>query len=368
MERPRVLILVTLAEVGGAQTYVTSLLPALTERYDVTVAAWGPGPLRAAAEEAGATYVPLRHVRRALHPVHDVLGLLELVRLIRRVRPHIVHTNSSKAGVLGRLAAAVARAPVRIFTVHGWAFKAHHGSAARLYLWADRLVRPLTTRIVCVAESERTLGLQAHTCTAAQSVVIRNAVDVHSAQVSPLAGTVPLLLSVGRLKEPKDFVTLVRAVGRIRGDVRLKVLGDGPDREAIEAEIDACGVRERIEVAGEVSDVRDQLAEADGFVLSSRSEGLPMSILEAMAAGLPVVATRVGGVPELVADGETGLLVDAGDEVALAAALQRLVDDADLRRRLGRNGRDRALAEFDMAHFLREHLELYERVLAAGAR
>ncbi len=109
-------------EIGGAQTYLAQLLPALTEEFDVTVAAWGPGPMRAAAEAAGATYAPLQHVRRPISPVQDALGLIELIRLCRRIRPQIVHANSSKAGILGRLAAWIARVRHASFTAHGWAF------------------------------------------------------------------------------------------------------------------------------------------------------------------------------------------------------------------------------------------------------
>lgn len=360
--RPRLLILITLAETGGAQAYVAHLLPALVERFDVTVAAWGPGPLRDAVERSGATFVPLLHVRRALHPVHDLLGVVELYRLCRRLRPAIVHANSSKAGVLGRLAAFLARVPARVFTVHGWAFKAHHGLASTIYLWADRAMRPLTTAIVCVAEGERRIGLERGTCTERQTVVIRNAVEPGPA--AALAGEPPLLVSVGRLKEPKDFSTLVRALARL-DDVphRALVAGDGPDREALEAEIAELGVA--VELPGERRDVPELLAGADAFVLSSRSEGLPISILEAMSAGLPVVASAVGGVPELVVDGETGLLVPPGDPEALADALGRLLGDAELRRRLGAAGRERAEREFGLERFRREHLELYERLLAA---
>ena len=125
---PRVLILITLAEPGGAQTYVADLLPALAGRFDVVVAAHGDGPLRTAARDAGVRFVGLRHVRRPLHAVRDPLGLLELVVLMRRLRPDIVHANSSKAGVLGRLAAVLAGVPIRIFTVHGWAFSAYSGT------------------------------------------------------------------------------------------------------------------------------------------------------------------------------------------------------------------------------------------------
>ncbi|HVM69821.1 MAG TPA: glycosyltransferase family 4 protein [Gaiellaceae bacterium] len=360
--RPRLLLLITLAEIGGAQTYVAQLLPALTARFDVTVAAWGPGPLRDAALRSGATYVPLRHVRRALHPVHDALGLLELYRLCRRIRPAIVHANSSKAGVLGRLAAWLAGVPVRVFTVHGWAFKAYSGIASTLYLWADRAMRPLTSAIVCVAEGERRIGLERGTCTAERTVVIPNAVP--EAPQAPLEGSPPLVVSVGRLKEPKDFSTLVRALAELREvPHRAVVAGDGPDRPALEAERDELGVR--VELSGERDDVPALLAAADVFVLSSRSEGMPMSILEAMAAGLPVVASAVGGVPELVVDGETGLLVPPGDADALAAALRLVLEDADLRRRLGSAGRERAQRAFGLERFRREHLALYERLLAA---
>jgi glycosyltransferase involved in cell wall biosynthesis len=141
------------------------------------------------------------------------------------------------------------------------------------------------------------------------------------------------------------------------------IVGDGPDRAQVEAEIRRLGLAERVELAGERDDVPQLLAASDVFVLASRSEGLPVSVLEAMAAELPVAASAVGGLAELVDDGETGILVPAGDEVALAEALRRLVADPELRRKLGAAGRARAEAEFDLAEFRRAHLELYHRQL-----
>lgn len=359
--RPRLLLLITLAEIGGAQTYVMSLLPALTERFDVTVAAWGPGPLPEAARAAGAEYIPLRYVQRSLHPLRDLAGLVELVRLCRRIRPEIVHANSSKAGVLGRAAATIARVPVRVFTVHGWAFKAHHGPAARVYLWADRLMRPLTTATICVAESERRAGLDAGTASADSLVVIPNAVDATGFRQARLDGEPPLILAVGRLKEPKDFPTLARALRRLEpGSFQAQIAGDGPDRDQLEQLLPPGAV-----LLGDRDDVPELLGGADVFALASRSEGMPMSILEAMAAGVPVVASAVGGVPELVGDGETGLLVPAGDDEALADALRRLLEDPGLRRRFGEAGRARALGRFDVGAFRRAHIELYERLLDA---
>jgi glycosyltransferase involved in cell wall biosynthesis len=362
--RPRILIIITLAEVGGAQSHVSALLPALTSEFEVVVAAHGPGPLRDVARAGGARFIGLRHVRRALHPWHDALGLGEVMWLVRRLRPDIVHTHSSKAGVLGRVGATMANAPVRMFTAHGWAFLAYEGWARRLYLWADRLMARVTNVVVCVSERERSEGLRARTCRSDRTVVINNAVDVQAAPRAPLAGDPPRVISVTRFKAPKDPLTFVRGLAELApGSFRATLVGDGPDAPTVAAAVDTAGLKEVVELAGERSDVPTLLAQADVFVLTSRSEGLPMSLLEAMAAGLPVVASAVGGVPEAVVDGETGLLLPPNDPGALAAALRTLLDDANLRRRLGAAGRTRALSLFNLPRFQEAHVNLYHDTL-----
>lgn len=367
--KPRVLIVITLAEVGGAQSYVIDLLPRLAREFDVTVAAHGPGPLAAAAASAGARYVPLRHVRRPVSPFRDLLGLVELWRLCRRLRPDVLHANSSKAGVLGRLAAALAGVPVRVFTAHGWAFKASAGRSASLYLAADRTMRRLTDAVVCVSDEELRSGLAAGTCTSDGAVVIRNGIDAGSTREAVHAERAPVrVVSVGRLAAPKDFRTLLEAVASLeRGRIRLTVLGDGPLRSELEGDVRRLGLDGAVELPGEVDDVRARLAAFDVFALSSRSEGLPISLLEASAAGLPVVASRVGGVPEVVDDGVSGFLVPAGDAGALAERLDALCDDVELRARLGRAGRERVAREFSLERSRDRHVELY-RGLLAGRR
>ena len=173
------------------------------------------------------------------------------------------------------------------------------------------------------------------------------------------------LVTVGRLQAPKDAITLVRALAAVHGSpFETVVVGDGPDRPAVEEEVRRLGLERAVELVGERDDVPELLATADLFVLSSRSEGLPLSILEAMAAGLPVVASRVGGIPEVVVDGETGLLVPPGDPQRLADAVERLLADPSLRRRLGEAGRRRVAEHFDLASVQRAHLDLYRRELA----
>jgi glycosyltransferase involved in cell wall biosynthesis len=362
--KPRLLLVITLAERGGAQSYVASLLPAVAERYDTTLAAHGHGPLSEAASAAGVEFVSLRHVRRALNPCRDVLGLVELLTLIRRRRPDIVHASSSKAGILGRLAAWLAGVPIRIFTVHGWAFAAYAGLPGRLYRVAERSMLPLTSATICVAEYERRVGIAAGACRAEQTVVIPNAVQVSGLPRAGRYGGVVELISVGRLRAPKDFITLARALARLERDsFRATLVGDGPDRSMIEAELEVLGLRDSVRLLGDRSDVPRLLAEADVFVCSSRSEGMPVSIIEAMAVGLPVVASAVGGVPEMVDDERTGLLVAPGAAPALADALARLIGDRALREQMGRAGRTDALQRYDLPPFRRAHLELYARLL-----
>jgi len=361
-------MLITLAEVGGAQSYVAALLPVLSERFDVTVAAHGAGPVREAAEALGLRFVALRHVRRPISPWRDALALAELVRLLRRERPDVLHASSSKAGVLGRVAAWATGVPIRIFTVHGWAFSAHTGIASALYERAERAMRPLTTVTICVAESERAAGIATRACDPERTVVIRNGVDADVTVTTSMDGAVPTVVAVGRLQRPKDPVTLARALGRLRASFSAVIVGEGPERQRLEAEIRRLGLERAVVLAGDRSDVADLLARADIFVLSSTSEGMPLSILEAMAAELPVVASAVGGVPEAVEDGDTGLLVPPQDPVPLAAALERLLADPALRRRLGASGRARVREHFGLEAFQQAHVDVYRRELVRRGR
>jgi glycosyltransferase involved in cell wall biosynthesis len=363
--RPRLVFLVTLAETGGAQTYVASLLPALVGTFDVVVAAHGDGPLREAAGSAGAQFVSLHHVRRPISLWREPLGLLELLRLLRQVHPDLVHVNSAKAAALGRLAAWLAGVPIRVYTVHGWAFLAHRGLVAVAYRWVERALRPLTTVTVCVSENERRAGLAARACDEETTIVIRNGVSPRSVGGAERGSAPRRLVMVGRLQAPKDPITLVRALGLVRGpDYEALLVGDGPERALVEEEIARLGIGSAVRLLGERTDVPELLAEADVFVLSTRSEGLPLSVLEAMAAGLPVIASNVGGIPELVLDGVSGVLVPPGDPGALAEAIERLLEDPSLALRLGEAARRRVAESFELKSVQEAHLALYRRMLA----
>lgn len=362
--RPRLLILVTLAEAGGAQTFAGALAEGLRDRYEIEVGAHGPSG--ALVETCERLEVPFHHIqglRRSPHPWHDVEAAIEIRRLVERIEPDLVQVNSSKAGVVARLALAHTRIPV-VYVVHGWAFR-RRGMGSTLWAAAERATARLAHAIVCVSHQDRLAAETRRIAPHDLLHVIHNGVAVFERPL--LRGRWPerpLLLCVARLAPPKDLPLLLDALAEPGLEAwRVRIIGDGPDRGAIEAKRDSLGLGDRVELLGERRDVPAQLIGADAFVLPSNSEGLPYSILEAMGAALPVVASNVGGIPEEVVEGTTGLLVPRGDRRALSLALRRLDQDGSAARRMGIAGHARVRAEFSIEAMINSYDALFRALL-----
>ena len=362
---PRLLVVVTLAEAGGAQTFVATLVAGLRGEYEVEVAGHGAGG--ALVDACAAMDVPFHHVRHLVrdpHPYHDAAAVRELRGLTRRIAPDVVQINSSKAGVLARL--AVARLGVKtVFTAHGWAFSGRGGASGAVYTTAERAVAPLSDAIVCVSNHDLQLAHDRHIKPRGELHVIHNGVDVSG--LMPYrrpAGERLVLGCTARLAPPKDLITLQEALAR-PGCERweLRVFGDGPDRPQIEARRDELGLGDRVTLLGNRDDVPEQLADCDAFALISDWEGLPYSILEAMAAGLPVLATRVGGIGDLVVPGETGALVPARDPGAAGAVLAAWAADAALLTPLGVASHARARDAFSRERMVSRYDALFRSLL-----
>ena len=358
-------MIATLAEAGGAQTFAAMLVAGLGDGYRITVAAHGPeGALADACRSQG---IPFRHVERLVRnpsPRDDLAAIGELRALVREERPDLVQLNSAKAGALARLAMARMRIPV-VYTVHGWSFSGRHGLDGTAYLAVERACAPLTTAVVCVSRFDHDLALRRRAVPGRRLRVIHNGVPVPPAP--PGRGPWPerpVLVSVARLAPPKDLGLLLEALARPEAAAfDLRVVGDGPEGEALAERGRALGLEDRVTFLGERDDVPAQLAAADAFVLPTRWEGLPYSILEAMAAGLPVVASRVGGIPEEVVDGTTGLLVPRDDAAALAGALAELGADGAKARALGRAGHERARQAFSREAMVERYDRLFRSLL-----
>lgn len=372
--RPKVLLLVTLSDWGGAPHAVSLLAGYLQREYDVTVACGAGGELvrRLAGDDVRIVSIP--ELARTPHPWRDLRAFLRLVRLMEREHFQIVHAHSTKAGLLGRLAARLAGVPVVLFTAHGWAFTDGRPWWTRWPLvLVERLGAALSTKIICVSHHDRDLAVRSRIAPSGRLVTIRNGADPErfgrrdGGRVRHALGirAEPVVTFVGRLAPQKDPVGLLEAFGALSGGT-LMMVGEGPLREAVERRIRETHLKQRVILLDPRPDVAGLLAASDIFVLPSRWEGLPFVIIEAMMSGLPVVATRVGGVPELVEDGLTGVLVPPGDPKALEHALARLLSDPRLRRRMGAAGGAKALREFRLDRMISETSHLYEELVAAA--
>jgi glycosyltransferase involved in cell wall biosynthesis len=367
----KILYVITAAEFGGASLHVLQLMEHMAKQgHEVGLVAAPESRLMEKAKALGVKIFSNPHFVRPIRPWKDFRALWPVFQAIRAFDPDIVHAHSTKAGYAARFACAILRKRV-IFTAHGWAFTEGRGLMARkLLALAERLAAKITLKIICVSRHDRELALQWKVARPEQLVVIHNGIDPEpflEADGASLRKELelhdePVLTFVGRLAPPKDPLTLIDAVKRLSKGILL-VVGGGELRSQVESHITENHLEKRVKLLGQRSDIPQILEASDVFVLSSRWEGLPYTIIEAMMAGLPVVATKVGGVPELVENGVTGFLVPPKDPETLAQALQKLIEDPELRKRMGRAGREKALREFTLDRMLHETERVYREVL-----
>jgi glycosyltransferase involved in cell wall biosynthesis len=362
-----VLVVITRAEAGGAQVHVRDLVLGLADRFTITVAVGEDGFLVEALRAGGVDVRVVPALQREIAPKADRAALADLRALIRAVKPDLVHTHSSKAGILGRLAARLEGVPA-LHTAHAWSFS--DGIAWRrkaVTVPVEALVGRVTDRFVVVSEADREVGTRWRVARPAQVRVVHNGVADSALRADPGAAGPPRLTMVARLAAPKQPVLLLEAFAAVGGDARLDLVGDGPDRPAVEAAVARLGLGDRVTLLGNRRDVPALLARSQVFALISRQEGFPLAILEAMRAGLPVIASDVGGVSEAVEPGRTGLLVPRDDRAALTDALRRLLGDPDARREMGGAGRAAFEARFTLCRMLDATAAVYSELIPASS-
>ena len=367
----RVLHVITRSEWGGAPRIVELL----AEGTDADVAvACGPGGRL--IDELRANDIPVFEQPRLdsdPDPVADARAFLDLLGLLRRESFDLVHCHSTKAGLLGRLAAAATNTPC-IFTVHGWGFyNTEYGWVAPVIARGERLLARLTDEIVCVSRNDfeqgRRRGITSYTATE----VIHNGVRPLSfpddrtrlADVCDLDPNVPVIGAIARLAPQKKPLTILRTAKRLedRGQsVQTILVGSGPlmddcERYVTEHDLDD------VYLLGFQEDALDMLPDLDVFLLPSRFEGFPLTVLESLHAGVPLVAYDVGGVAEAIDHGKTGFIVPAGDHDAFVEHVERLLGDDELRSQLSARARTTARSEFSAERMVADYKRVYERVL-----
>lgn len=359
-----VLHLITDLTTGGAQTALLRLVERLDRSRFLPAVACLYGSDGAIARQMRALGVPVTDLGMTAKWHWDAFW--RFYRLLRRERPAILHTWMFHANIPGRLLGRLAGIPIVVSSERTM------GQEARWRYRLDRLTAPLADRVVCVSQpvadfAVRNVGLPAH-----KIAVIPNGLDLQAFEGLPtrqearaalgLPAGQPLVGVVARLTPVKRLDVLLQALAALP-EAGAVLVGDGPQRAQLEALSRELGLADRVHLAGHQDDVRPWLAALDVFALSSDWEGLPNAVLEAMAAGLPVVATAVGGTPEVVVNGATGLLVPPNNPPTLAQAIAALLRDPELGGRMGKAGRERVAQHFSVEQMVRQTERLYEELL-----
>lgn len=354
----RIQYIIATLDRAGAEGQLAALLTRLDrERFEpnLTVLTRG-GPHEEELTAAGIPYEILGK-RSKLDPAL----VFRVAARLRRFRPQILHTWMFTANAFGRAAAILSRVPIRVTSeraVDTWKTWPYH--------FTDRLLAPWTTCTVANANSVREFVNEKSRLPLQRIRVIPNGVDYKRFEPRRHErGEEVVFCSIGRLTLQKRMDLIIRAIGKLRdrgANCRLNIVGQGPLKEELQALIDELQLAGAVELCGVFEDVREILNASDVFVLSSDWEGMPNVVLEAMASGLPVVATAVDGSTELVATDQTGLLVPAGDIDALATSMQRLAESAEMREQFGKAGRQRTETEYSMERMVERYEELYEEL------
>ena len=371
--RIRVLLAITRLELGGAQRVVLHTARELDRRIFDVALCWGPGDLL--DDEAAAIQdlecIPVPTLVRPVAPISDLRALFSLRSAVRSFQPQIVHTHSSKAGILGRLAARLEGVST-VHTVHGFGFTPLQSVPTHFFFRsAEKTMAQFTDHFVTVSETDRSRGIEMGLFPPDKATVIRAAIDIERFRAAidgeavrerlgvPVG--VPMVTQIGNFKPqkaPLDFVRVAAAVHAEHPEVWFVMVGDGPLRGPAERLACELGVADRMVFSGWWNDVPGLLAATTISVLTSRHEGLPCSVVESLAAGVPVVATAVDGTVEVVRSENNGLLVPAGDIAALARSVDRLLTDPVLRERMAAAARE-GLEEFDRDLMVRQQEDLY---------
>ena len=382
----RVLRVIARLNMGGPALHVTYLARGLASRgYETTLIAGdvarGEESMAFVADRAGVEVVRLPGLSRELSPIRDAVAAWRVARIIRRVRPDIVHTHTAKAGAVGRMAALLAgtRRPVVVHTFHGHVLRGYFGRAGTLLFRAiETALARATDRLIAVSPEVRDELVALHVAPRGKFSIVRLGIELEPrvrfegdpAEVRRRHGIPAEKFVVGwfgrmtAVKRTDDLLTMLAGV-RERGiDALLLLVGDGDDRERLEQRAHDLGLARSCLFVGYQEDVAPWYAVCDTVVLTSASEGTPVTIIEALAAGRPVVATRVGGVPDVVDEGETGFLVRPGDTHALAERIQILARDPERRAAMGAAGRERTLSRYAVERLVDDMDALYRELLA----
>ncbi len=377
--RKKVLFTITKSNWGGAQRYVYDLATSLPkDEFDVVVALGGNGVLKERLKQTDIRVIPIHSWQRDIAFMRDFKSFFEILRVIRSEKPYVVHANSSKAGGITALSARMTQVPIIIFTAHGWPFNDPVGFLNRCVRWFFSWATSLLSHYTIVVSEHNYKQGRRMPFTKRKMRMIHNGIQrapfidrtsSRQALIEKLLlqgqSGIFLVGSVGEMNKNKNLGSVVRAIARARNqqpkiDFRLCIIGDGEERPALTDLIRKLSLQDIVYMIGGVP-AAEYLPGFDTLVMPSKKEGLPYVILEAGSAELPVIATKVGGIPEIIKDGEEGILVPPDADQMIADSLCALAQDTGKRTRLGQNLSEKISREFSIEKMLTKTQSLYRK-------
>ncbi len=377
MQRINLLYVITKLELGGAQKQLLSLIDHLNkEKFRPFLFTAKDGLLIPEASSInGLTIKKSRWLERPISPLKDLLALIEIYLFIKKNNIGIVHTHSSKAGILGRLAARLTKVKIIVHTVHGWSFNDYQPNGERLFfIWLERLSAQFTDKLIVVSNYDKQKGLDNRIGKENQYSLIRYGIEYAEFGIKDQNIRRELGINTNDLvvcmvscfkpqKSPQDFIRLAFLVNKALPDARFLLVGDGILRKKIERLIRKFNLEKQVTLTGWRRDIPRILSAIDVFVLTSLWEGLPTSALESMASSKAIVSTHTGGVAEIIVEGKVGFLVLPGDINKMSERLVVLLKDNNLRMQMGQNARESLNFDFALTNMIDNSQNLYENLI-----
>jgi len=381
--KKKILYIVTQAEWGGAQKYIFDLATNLANNFDITVATGSSGQSQELLNQLqvqGIKTVVFKHIKREIYPCQDLMAIREITHFLKQNKFDIIHLNSSKAGVIGAIAGRISKTPKIIYTAHGWVFEEQLPFYKRwLYLLMEKLASQLRDTTIVLSEKEKNIALKNKTAKQKSLFVIPNGIDLEKIKFlgkeearqeilrfaklaqNDIKKDAFLIGTIANFYKTKGLDILLESfkeIIKINPNAKLVIIGDGPERNNLVKQIQRNNLYQHVILTGLLPEAYKYLWALDIFVLSSIKEGFPYAILEAMAAKLPIVATSVGAIPEILQNQKNALIVPPNNYLALSSALKELIQNPQQAEGLAKEAHD-TVQQFNLATTLKKTSSLY---------
>lgn len=369
----KILYIVTQSEWGGAQKYVFDLATNLSpDQYEVAVASGGHDELFIKLDEKKVKSYKLKNLVRQINPIKDIKAYFEIKKLIKEIKPDILHLNSSKAGVIGAIAGKHTGVKKIIYTVHGFVFNEPMASWQKIiYIWAEKFSAKYKDKLICVSEFDRQIGIKNQISDENKFVTINNGIlklnfllkdEAKKELALPLNNTI--IGTIANFYPTKGLTYLTQAAKIVTEkypNTFFRIIGFGQLKNQLDDEVKKLKLGDKLLI--DKIETKDggykYLLAFDIYTLPSVKEGFPFAILEAMQAGLPIIATSVGGIPEMIINGTNGLLVPPADPQALAEAIIKLLENKELAKKFGDQAKIDVAQNFSLEKMIAKTSEIY---------